>query len=341
MDSIKYTLYCFLRGFKHGFAWPSSIGVILSSKSISNNAVKCVGLNGIIFLGSLYLFEALIKPYLIYFLRLQSLYLPAIAVEEDISVTTNSESPAGSAADAILPSLSFDVSSDEFLGKLMDFILTSVYYFAYIWPIYCLSFILNSLWYQEIADAAFRIQIGKPVHNRMSGSFVTEISSKIADEVYRILLQSVLVLRVIGLCAIPRIGPFLSFLYMSCLYAYYCFEYKWINKGWSLEYRLEFFERRWAYFAGFGTPFAFCTFFFPQFISAGFFAVLFPSYIIMANNAVPIPPRNQRIDLIPVKIAVFDSAKSWSNWMMRKIVPASMTARLPPGQQGSGGKRNS
>lgn len=52
--------------------------------------------------------------------------------------------------------------------------------------------------------------------------------------------------------------------------------YKWINKGWKLEKRIEYFEERWAYFAGFGFTFTVITFFVDQFLSAGVFALFFP-----------------------------------------------------------------
>jgi hypothetical protein len=37
-----------------------------------------------------------------------------------------------------------------------------------------------------------------------------------------------------------------------------------------------YFEQRWAYFAGFGFPCTALTFWFPQFIGGGLFALLFP-----------------------------------------------------------------
>jgi hypothetical protein len=60
--------------------------------------------------------------------------------------------------------------------------------------------------------------------------------------------------------------------------------YKWINKGWKLEKRIEYFEERWAYFAGFGFTFTVITFFVDQFLSAGVFALFFPlvSFILFA-----------------------------------------------------------
>ncbi|CAG8616819.1 4899_t:CDS:2 [Ambispora gerdemannii] len=90
--------------------------------------------------------------------------------------------------------------------------------------------------------------------------------------------------------------------------------YKWINKGWSLEQRISYFEERWAYFAGFGFLFTLVTFFANQFLSAGIFAVTFPIYIIMANNALPMPRKNESARFsayIPYRIRIF--------WLARKL----------------------
>ena len=52
--------------------------------------------------------------------------------------------------------------------------------------------------------------------------------------------------------------------------------YKWSLLGWSLEYRLKYFERHWAYFLGFGAPAVTLSLVFPKFISLGIFALAFP-----------------------------------------------------------------
>jgi hypothetical protein len=45
-------------------------------------------------------------------------------------------------------------------------------------------------------------------------------------------------------------GVVLNVLFLSWLYAYYCFDYKWALEGVRLPNRLYFFECNWAYFAG-------------------------------------------------------------------------------------------
>ncbi|RQM15023.1 hypothetical protein DD237_005155 [Peronospora effusa] len=131
-----------------------------------------------------------------------------------------------------------------------------LYQVLWMYPIYCISFILNTIWYQEIADDAYLQLHGKP-----SPTAVTDM--------IRWTVLSYL---------IPVIGPATSFIHLSWLYSLYCFEYKWSLAGWSLERRLAHLEQNWAYFAGFGSPFTLATFFVPNFVSKGIFALLFPVY---------------------------------------------------------------
>lgn len=108
-----------------------------------------------------------------------------------------------------------------------------------------------------------------------------------ADEIYRTVIQLVMAVEAALLYLVPSVGPVLSFACICWLYALYCFEYTWMNRGWGLASRLRYFEERWSYFAGFGAPFAAATFFWPQIVGAGVFAVLFPAFVIMAVNADP------------------------------------------------------
>ena len=65
------------------------------------------------------------------------------------------------------------------------------------------------------------------------------------DEMYRAILVGFFLLQTVLSYLIPIIGPALSFIHLSWLYALYCFEYKWSLGGWTLEKKLMHLEQNW------------------------------------------------------------------------------------------------
>ncbi|KAI8890411.1 hypothetical protein K501DRAFT_319746 [Backusella circina FSU 941] len=84
-------------------------------------------------------------------------------------------------------------------------------------------------------------------------------------------------------------GSVLAFFICCIVMSYYCFEYKWIHQDWSIEQRMIYAEQHWAYCLGFGLPATIVTFFLSTLRSGGVFALVYPSYVIMASVATPLP----------------------------------------------------
>ncbi|KAI3765995.1 hypothetical protein L2E82_16042 [Cichorium intybus] len=93
------------------------------------------------------------------------------------------------------------------------------------YPLYIFTFILSTIW----------VMIG------------------IAEHGYSVLLLTFFFLEVYLAGFLPYIGKALSFILLSWMYAYYCFEYKWNFSGLSFDKRLDFFESNWAFFPHFIT----------------------------------------------------------------------------------------
>eukprot|EP00164_Ancoracysta_twista_P003408 GFYU01004548.1.p1 GENE.GFYU01004548.1~~GFYU01004548.1.p1 ORF type:complete len:318 (-),score=65.85 GFYU01004548.1:61-1014(-) len=257
-----------------------SIVFFYKSKAIRARTAQCFILNGLIFLGSVLLFDYVLDPVIRSLLRNQA---------------------EGEELEALA----------DVLGSSFKF----VYNILWVYPIYCISFILNSMTYYEIADQAYKIKSGGP---NVAPFDYTKMVKRVADEMYRALLFLNYLIMVLMFYIVPYVGGILMFMGFCWLYAYYCFEYKWGFKGWPLEKSIRYFETHWVYFLGFGTPCTLATYFFPTFVNAGLFALMFPMLIITATIA---KPTSDKTCALPRRLPIFviPSAVNW--FILRRVLP--------------------
>lgn len=255
---------------------------IVKQTSILERILLCCALNGGVFMLSIFLFD-------VFFL--QSLHY--------------------------LTHFIFDGSeTHSIVWSWISSILSWTFNTLWILPLFVLSKIINSLWFQDIADAAYRRTRGRP-------QFIPSFGRIIADILFSLLLQSLFLIQ--GMLAkflpIPTIGYVVSLIHHSLLYSLYAFEYKWFNMGWEVNKRLAFIECNWPYFTGFGLPLALLTFMISSYIVNGcVFAILFPLFIIGGNEA----------DLSPLQyeypLRIFSPVISLSDAIFRLFVNKSKSS---------------
>lgn len=243
-----------------------------SEPNILERTVKCCLLNGVVFATSIVLFESVVLPLL----------------QTVLFCLVGSQSRADSLWSYTQPILSVAFST------------------LWVLPFFLLSKVVNAIWFQDIADLAFRSSQGRPVVN-------LSISVMIADTVFSIVVEMIFLVqgKVFSLVPIKILGAALNLLHQCLLHSLYCFEYKWFSQGIELHRRLDYVETSWPYFLGFGLPLAVVTSIPESQVIAGcVFSILFPLFIVSGNQAVVetspgVPPLNIFSPTITISNAVF------------------------------------
>lgn len=163
-------------------------------------------------------------------------------------------------------------------------ILSLLFGMMWVLPIFMLSKIVSSLWFADIANAAYRVRKGRP-------QLIPGISKLVADFLFSMVVQVLFLVQsmLVNLVPVRYVGSSLCFVHLCLLYSLYSFEYKWFNMGWELHRRLTYIEKNWPYFFGFGIPLTVLTNLSSSVIvSSCIFSIFFPLFILSGNEAKPI-----------------------------------------------------
>ncbi|XP_043703774.1 protein EI24 homolog [Telopea speciosissima] len=280
MDSlrpqVKQAVLLWIDGFREACCLHRVVFLCLRSRMLLIRIGQCFLLNGLIFLGSMFVINSVVIPTL----------------------------------EWILPNRCPNFGSDDqcsFAGgvKLYSFLrsgLIQLFYIFWFYPLYVFSFVLSILWYNDIAKYAF-VAMGKDGSAVVESSIQKEsVNSQtsahmekppglggviigIGEQIYSLVLLNFFFLEVFTVGFIPYIGKVLNFILLSWMYSYYSFEYKWNLAEVGLDKRLDFFESNWAFFAGFGGPCILAIFFFSPLVSYGVMAILFPLFVATATSS--------------------------------------------------------
>ncbi|CAI0375228.1 unnamed protein product [Linum tenue] len=273
---LKQASLLWLEGFLEACCLHRAFILCRRSKKLLIRTGQCFLLNGFIFLGSLFM--------------LNSVLIPALQW--------------------ILPDKCSEISSHEpcLHGGILRYYsflrrgLVQLFYIFWVCPVYLFSIILSTLWYNDIAKHGFAA-MGNNGLNLSKPSRSDEIAAEpkkapmekppglegifvgIGEQVYSLMLLTFFLLQVHAVGIVPFVGKALSFVMMSWMYAYYCFEYKWNFSEVPLDRRLDFFETNWAFFAGFGSPSVLAIFFVSTFVSYGLMGALYPLFVLTATSS--------------------------------------------------------
>ncbi|XP_073313183.1 protein EI24 homolog isoform X2 [Primulina huaijiensis] len=271
---LKQASLLWLEGFREACCLHRVIIYCLRSKELAIRTGQCFLLNGLIFLGSIFVLKSVVIPTIEWLLPDGC---PHIYLEE----------PCWGI---------FRFYSYLRLG------LIQLFYVFWFYPMYMFSFILSTIWYNDIAKYGFfAIEKCQTSGSRSSGQKDTRdgltktdsdkatdiegVMIGIAEQIYSVLLLSFFFLQVYVTGFVPYIGKALNFLLLSWMYAYYCFEYKWNYSALSLDKRLDFFESNWPFFTGFGSPCVLAVFFYSPLVSYGVMAILYPLFVLTATGS--------------------------------------------------------
>lgn len=232
----------------------------------------------------------------------------------------------------IIPGLQFSIhlifggsSTHNLVWSWVGPMLSWTFSALWVLPLFLLSKLVNSLWFQDIADAAYRRTRGRP-------QMLPTFGKIIADILFSLLLQGLFLIQ--GTLAvflpITVIGQLISLLHMCLLYSLYAFEYKWFSMGWEVHKRLSYVESNWPYFVGFGLPLAILTSVPSSTVISGcIFSMLFPLLIVSANEAEPTDEKfNYRLRLftpvIVISNAIFQHSVRKTN--RNQVAPPSQSS---------------
>ncbi|CAL5224378.1 g7054 [Coccomyxa viridis] len=216
---------------------------------------ECFGLNGLIFLGSILLWEYGLAP---------GMHL-------------------------LLQAMGNTAGAEYILACLQ-----AVYIVLWLLPVYCISFALSCVWYQELAELAMKWLQAHERPREQDPSMAKEaargspVMEQMAHEVYRVVLFGVFYLQVSLLGYVPYIGKPLYLVLVSWLYALYSFDYRWGLSRKHLQQRIAFFQQHWAFFLGFGCVCTVATCAWPFFKQAAIMNMMYPLFILVACKSDPL-----------------------------------------------------
>ncbi|KAJ9524047.1 hypothetical protein QJQ45_022464 [Haematococcus lacustris] len=233
--------------------------------SLWRTFIKCVVLNGFIFLGSIAWWQHALEPLISF--SIQMAVAPLLP-------------PAAASVAVTALHLSYQV--------------------LWLAPAYLTTMLVSCAMYNEMAATAVQVHprhaakllsqqrsstttVAPSTAGTQKASSPKALSLEVAaQEVYRVVLFLVLYLEVWLIGQLPYVGRGLSIMASCWMTSFFCFDYRWALQGTPLLDRLAFFECAAPFFGGFGLLLAVVTAVMPFYSGAAVIAILFPLFVLVA-----------------------------------------------------------
>ncbi|KAI9511321.1 hypothetical protein F5148DRAFT_1171694 [Russula earlei] len=149
--------------------------------------------------------------------------------------------------------------------------------------------ILAASWCSLIAKRTFTLRHGLAfpyvgMTSTTSPNAYIAFLNSLASSAYRAVMIATCVFTSFALGYVPVVGWVVETVFFCWVDAF-----MWIARGLSLSRRIRYLEERWSYHLAFGLPSAVICMWGSTLANAALFALIFPSYIIMAMHAHPLP----------------------------------------------------
>ena len=168
-------------------------------------------------------------------------------------------------------------------------------------PVYIATRVFNCLWWQDIADALYKVRPNVNNHQYRTSSLSSDrdaspelvkwsLSMLLTDMCYAITIDTFFLIQatIFSLLPFGILSFVISTLHLSLLYALYAFEYIWWAQRCDAKDRMIRIQSNVPYFIGFGLPLALVSSAHDwPIINGCLYSVLFPFLILSAFEANP------------------------------------------------------
>jgi hypothetical protein len=274
----------FVRGVMDSLSIHKTLKFLVNNNAIATDVAQCIAANGVLLLGSLFLFHKAVVPLTSF-------------VQEEIKES--------------------DIDESAFLNSIADMSVWSFYHILWILPVWLLCYACSYGWYQSIALASYQMQCGDPKDIGVQKSVTTSVYATVVwglaylqiilfDKLLPLFLNGIIsiVLLVLKSMDSPLGGGFFSTIVgatvvgplrlvvvacqafgvvlMGVMYGWYGFDMIWISDGLEPIVRYSILERHWLYFLGFGMPYVILVKSTSFFVGYGLYLMLFPFTILIS-----------------------------------------------------------